>query len=193
MLPVQTHPAVVAVHTAYCTAVGVAPRRLGVFKRDSGVRAICALYALGYDQPTLVRLAAMAARDGWLMGKERGQNGRPLDVSALTPVKAGALLAIADAKAQDDERKRKRREDELAREREARREFEELRNRPKPPPVDLRAMIANLANGGAPKPAPVVSAGARPSVTGRRLTVEELDAILEEEEQRKNSKRAGNA
>ena len=186
----QTRPEVLEVHKAYCAAVGMAPRRLGAYKRDRGVQAICALYALGYDTNTLLGIVAMAPRDGWLMGKERGQSGRPLDISALTPAKAGELLAIVEDSKRAAERAVKRRNEALEREREARRELDEAAKQPRPAPVDLGAMIARLANGEKPKPTPMPAhSEVRPSVTARKLTAEELDAILEAEDRKK----AGNA
>jgi hypothetical protein len=90
-------PEVQAVSDALCAAMSRPVRVLADYGRDSGVRAVVALYAAGYEQDALVRAATLAPRQEW-WNKEGARRG----LSTLTPeVVDRALYDPADARVND--------------------------------------------------------------------------------------------
>jgi hypothetical protein len=73
-------PEVQSVSDALCAAMGRPPRVLAGFDRDTGVRAVLALYAAGYDQAQLVKAARLAPKQPW-WNREGARRG----LSTLTP------------------------------------------------------------------------------------------------------------
>jgi hypothetical protein len=73
-------PEVQCVADALCDAMGRGRRPLSTFDRDSGVRAIVALYAAGYSPGDLKRAATLAPKQEW-WNKDGARRG----LSTLTP------------------------------------------------------------------------------------------------------------
>lgn len=90
-------PEVQAVSDALCAAMSRPVRVLADYGRDSGVRAVIALYAAGYEPDALVKAASLAPRQEW-WNKEGARRG----LSTLTPeVVDRALHDPADARVND--------------------------------------------------------------------------------------------
>lgn len=176
--PVQTRPEVLELHSAWCEATGLSPRRLGAFQRDAGVRAICALYALDYSRADLLALVQCAGKDKWIMGLEDGPNGRPKDIAVLSPTKAGALLDLARVVERKAAKAKARRDAELEQARREQQEETERKREPRPVPVDIETLFATVPSTGF-----TLSPPRRPRVettpgTYRRFTPEELENEL---------------
>jgi hypothetical protein len=166
---VRLRPEVVAANEAYSRAVGLAPRRLGAYGKDAGVRALVALFALDYSLEEILELVQYAPKDPWIMGTGNGRTGRPADVSALTPAKAGELLNMAKSAREKSARREAKRQEELERERRER--ASERKN--STPDVTARAAISAVLTGAVFQTPPPPSAPRRP----RNLA--ELDLELE--------------
>ena len=72
-------PEVVSVARAFANASGLPEPRLGKYERDSGVRALVALYATGFTQAELEHVATLVPRQPWWT-----QPGKRLGLSSLT-------------------------------------------------------------------------------------------------------------
>jgi hypothetical protein len=179
--PVQTRPEVLELHSAWCEATGLSPRRLGAFQRDPGVRAICALYALDYSRADLLSLVQCAAKDKWIMGLEDGPNGRPKDIAVLSPTKAGALLDLARVRERKTAKAKARRDAELEQARREQKEDTDRRRAPRPAPVDIETLFATVPSTGFTLSLPRRPRPTAPPVPHRPLTAEEIDRALEKE------------
>jgi len=83
-------PEVVGVAQAFARASGLPERGLGELGNDPGVRAILALYAAGFTQTELERVAEFVPKQAWWRTKELG-------LSSLSPEVVRRNLSAAMA------------------------------------------------------------------------------------------------
>lgn len=82
-------PEVAAVSDALTESAGQPQRRLGAYERDAGVRAVVALYAMGYTPGLLVAVARGVPTRKWWQ-----QDGASRGLSSLTPEVVARELAV---------------------------------------------------------------------------------------------------
>ena len=75
-------PEVISVARVFARAAGVAEQRMGRYQRDPGVRALVELYAAGYTQLELKRVAQVVPRQSWwsAQGKRLGLSSLSIEV-----------------------------------------------------------------------------------------------------------------
>lgn len=75
-------PEVESVARLFARAAGQAEQRLGRYERDPGVRALVELYATGFTQPELERVAQIVPKTAWwsAQGKRLGLSSLSIEV-----------------------------------------------------------------------------------------------------------------
>jgi len=75
-------PEVISVAKVFARAAGVAEQRLGRYQKDPGVRALVELYAVGFTQLELERVAQVVPRQPWwsAQGKRLGLSSLSIEV-----------------------------------------------------------------------------------------------------------------
>jgi len=79
----QRWPEIAAVAQTFALAAGLPEQRLGEYDRDSGVRALVALYAAGFTQAELEHVAAVVPKQSWwsASGKRLGLSSLSIEVA----------------------------------------------------------------------------------------------------------------
>ena len=75
-------PEVISVAQVFARAAGVAEQRMGRYQQDPGVRALVELYAAGFTQLELERVAQVVPRQSWwsAQGKRLGLSSLSIEV-----------------------------------------------------------------------------------------------------------------